>query len=206
MAGYQKFSATQPSKFGAHRPPNPPKSPKPGAGVQSDIRPLGELGALGGGPIQAPTLLPATRVSAPCAWSDAEEERAALVEYDGGAPRTWAEALARLDPARPPCDVLPHRWLQFIDDCGRFLDGGWADRAASVGWGPLELFGCDRERPFARIDHAGLLLLLNGGSLLALTRDTAVIETPTGARQTYHRHSIDVGRVMLAWEMADQEH
>ena len=71
----------------------------------------------------------------PDTWTDAQEERAAIVEYDGGAPRTWAEALARLDPSKPPGDVPSRRWLRFIDDCGRFLDGGWAERAAAFGWG-----------------------------------------------------------------------
>ena len=32
-------------------------------------------------------------------WGSAQEERAAVIEYDGRAPRNWAEALARLDPA-----------------------------------------------------------------------------------------------------------
>ena len=107
-------------------------------------------------------------------WTDAQEERAAIVEYDGGAPRAWAEALARLDPNKPPGDVPPQRWLRFIDDCGRFLDGGWAARAAAFGWGPLDLFGCDRERPFARVDHLGLLWLLNGGTIVELHRDRAM--------------------------------
>jgi hypothetical protein len=31
-------------------------------------------------------------------WSEAEEERAAIVEYGGGIPRTWVEGFARLDP------------------------------------------------------------------------------------------------------------
>jgi hypothetical protein len=68
-------------------------------------------------------------------WGEAEEERAAIAEYDGGAPRSWAVALARLDPARPPADVQSKRWVQFIDDCGRFLDEGWADRASALGLG-----------------------------------------------------------------------
>ena len=60
------------------------------------------------------------------------EERAAVIEYDGGAPRTWAEALAQLDL---PADVPLARWQQFVDDCGRFLDLGWANRAeARLGW------------------------------------------------------------------------
>ena len=134
-------------------------------------------------------------------WTDGEEERAAIIEFDGGAPRAWAEALARLDPDKPPGDVPARRWLRFIDDCGRFIDGSWAERATSLGWGPLDLFGCDRERPFARIDRLGLLWLLNGRKLLALTEDTAVIETSRSGRLNYRRGLTEVGRVVLAWEL-----
>lgn len=196
MGAYQKFSDTLRNKIGASTPPKPPKASKSA---------LGELGALGGGPVEARSLLTTTEGFVPeksvGGWSESEEERAALVEYDAGAPRAWAEALARLHPGQPPADVTPGRWLQFIDDCGRFLDAGWADRAAVLDWHPLNLFGCDRERPFARLDRAGLLWLLNGGKLVALTRDTAVIETSTGARQTYYRRPLEADRVVLAWEL-----
>jgi len=63
------------------------------------------------------------------------------------------------------------------------------------------LFGCDRDWPFARIDQAGLLWLLNGDHLIALTENTATIERRTGARQTYRRRPSGPGRV-LAWELA----
>ena len=100
-------------------------------------------------------------------WGELEEERAAITEFDGGARRPWAEALARLDPTNPPSDVPLARWQQFIDDCGRFFDLGWANLAEASGWGPLDLFGCDRERPLARYDHMGLLWILQGRKLLA---------------------------------------
>ena len=132
---------------------------------------------------------------------DAHEERAAIVEFDSNAPRAWAEALARLDPSKPPRDVPPRRWLRFIDDCGRFLDGGWAARAGVLGWGPLDLFGCDRERPFARVDHLGLLWLLNGSTITELHRNRAILETKRGVRQRYERHPVEVGCVVLAWEL-----
>jgi hypothetical protein len=114
---------------------------------------------------------------------------------------TATEGLARLDPAGPPCNVPVRRWVQFIDDCGRFLDGGWAARAAALGWGPLDLFGCDRERPFVRVDHLGLLWVLNGGTLVVLHRDRAILETERGVRQCYRRRPVEVGRVVLAWEL-----
>ena len=68
----------------------------------------------------------------------AREAKAALREIvENGAPRDWAKALTRLDPARPPADVPDGRWRSFIDDCGVFLDSGWAARAAALGWLPL---------------------------------------------------------------------
>lgn len=135
-------------------------------------------------------------------WTEAHDERAAIREFDGGAPRAWAEVLARLDRTKPPADVPPPRWLLFIDDCGRFLDGGWAARAAAFGWGPLNLFGCDRERPFARLDRLGLIWLVNGGAVVELHRDRAIIERQGGARQCYRRRPVEVGLVVLAWELA----
>ena len=133
-------------------------------------------------------------------WSDAVDERAAIVEQDAGAPRE-----CRLDPEQAPGDVPLKRWRRFVDDCGRFLDGGWAARAAALGWGPRDLFGCDRARPFARIDHAGLLWLLNGDRLVMLAPDAAVIETKSRARLTYRRRPIAYDRVILVWEL-DEHH
>jgi hypothetical protein len=137
-------------------------------------------------------------------WQTSFDERAATIEYDGGAPRAWAEALARLDPASPPRDIPPIRWLRFIDDCGRFIDDGWAARAEALGWGPLDLFGCNRDKPFARISQAGLLWLIEGRKLLALTGDTAAIATHSGGKLTYYRRQLEAGGV-LAWEMGSAE-
>jgi hypothetical protein len=134
-------------------------------------------------------------------WTDADAERAAIAEIDGGAPRAWAEALARLDAARPPGDVPVARWRQFIDDCGRFLDFGWATQAMRLGWQPADLFGCDRHKPFARIDRMGLLWLLNGRKLLALTDSTATIACANGVAQRYYRAPLPDGAV-LTWELA----
>jgi hypothetical protein len=134
-------------------------------------------------------------------WDGAEEERAAIIEHDGGIPRAWAEGFAQLDPHHPPGDVPPRRWQQFVNDVGRFLDSRFCAVAAAFGWTPYDLFGADRNRPFARIDQAGLLWLLNGDKLFALTQETATIERQTGARQTYRRKPSAPGRV-LAWELA----
>ena len=134
-------------------------------------------------------------------WSDTEEERAAIVEHDGGAPRPWAEAFARLDPTMVPPNVSQERWTQFIDDCGRFLDQGWATHAHGLGWGPLDLFGCDRERTPADDDHAGLLWRVEGGKLIIMSAYAAIIETASG-QKTFHRRNNHPGELALAWELA----
>jgi hypothetical protein len=135
------------------------------------------------------------------AWGNQEEERAAIVEHSGKIPRDWAEGFARLHPARPPRDVPLERWQQFLDDIAGFMDGGWAERAARLGWGPLDLFGCDRYQPFARIDYSGILWLLNGSKLVELDRHRAIIERGSGVRQTYRRKPVAVGEVVVPWEL-----
>lgn len=138
----------------------------------------------------------------PDTWTDAHEERAAIAEYDGGATRAWAEALARLDPARPPADVPADRWLQFINDAGSFLDGDWGAHAEALGWGPLDLFGCDRERPLANSDRDGLVWHLRGGKLVAISICAAIMRTSTGQKRVLQRRNNYAGELALAWELA----
>ncbi len=197
MSAYHKFSDTLQTEVRTLAPPKPAKAPKVDPiGAET----LGGLGALGEAGAETENL-PAPADSALAIWGDTEEERAALIEHNGAIPRAWAEGFTRLNPDRPPGDVLPRRWQRFVDDVGLFLDSPFCAVAAALGWGPLDLFGCDRDRPFARIDQAGLLWLLNSDKLIALSEHTATIETRSGARHTYRRKPEEPGRV-LAWELA----
>jgi hypothetical protein len=84
--------------------------------------------------------------------------------------------------------VAAHRWRQFLGDCNNFLTGGenWAERAAELGWNAATLFGCHRARPLAHPGGAGLLWAINGGRLLELHRDWAVIElAANGSRHVF---------------------
>jgi transcriptional regulator with XRE-family HTH domain len=98
-------------------------------------------------------------------------------------------------------DKAPTSTPDTFDDCGRFLDEGWAKRRGRAWVGPLDLFGCDRERPFDRIDELGLLWMLKGGTVVELHRNRAILQTASGATQTYRRRPVEVGRVVLAWEL-----
>jgi len=104
-----------------------------------------------------------------------------------------------------PPSISQERWAQFVDDCGRFLDQGWATHAGGLGWGPLDLFGCDRERPPADDDHAGLLWRVEGGKLVIMSAYSAIIETTTGQQRLFHRRNNRPGELALAWEMTPGE-
>ena len=197
MIQYRKFTETLKSAAAECLPPKLPKAPKLASDTGARVAALGGLGALARSRTKNQnSALPLSP------WTDAHEERAAVAEHDGGVPRAWAEGLARLDPANPPADVPARRWLRFIDDCGNFLNANWDVRAAALGWGPFDLFGCDRQRPFARIDHLGLLWLCDGGDVVELHRDRAILKSKGGAFQSYRRGSVEVGRVVLPWEIA----
>src|SRR5690349_17244654 len=87
-------------------------------------------------PTLSVALTPSAADHALAIWGEAEVERAAIPEYDGGIPRLWAEGFARLHHDRPPGDVPPKRWVALINDIGRFLDSQFCAIAAALGWGP----------------------------------------------------------------------
>jgi hypothetical protein len=94
-----------------------------------------------------------------------------------------------------PQYVQFERWQLAINDAEVFLNV-WADKAASLGWSVQDLFGLatvsakpgpNYQRLF-RYDQTGLVWLLQGRRVVALTKDTAVIETTTGT-VSYRRHN-----------------
>jgi hypothetical protein len=119
-------------------------------------------------------------------------------------PADWIVGVAKLDPERPPGDVPPGHWRRFIENCQTFLVSGWAARAAALGWDALDLFGADNHKPYARFDHAGLLWMVGGKSLIELSAESAIIETArAGVRLTFrlaaNRSRSEIG---LAWDLA----
>jgi hypothetical protein len=116
----------------------------------------------------------------------------------------WADGVARLAATAPPRNYPEHAWRQLIVDAERFLDG-WAQQAAALSWPAWELFGCHRRAPWGRIQGMGLVLLLRGDEIAALTATEAVIRTRTGAHQTYRRTPCDPlhpAERCLVWELS----
>lgn len=50
------------------------------------------------------------------------EERAAIIEYDGKAPREWAEQFADILASKRPAGVSELDWSWFLTRCGQIID------------------------------------------------------------------------------------
>ena len=142
-----------------------------------------------------------------------ENERRLSVTSADNAPQqhlktiaAWAAGVSSLRAMPPPSNYPQHAWEQLIVDAERFLDD-WAAQAAALDWTTWELFGCCRRAPWGRIQGMGLVLLLRGDEIAALTATEAVIRTRTGARQTYRRKPADPlhpAERCLVWELQDE--
>jgi len=127
------------------------------------------------------------------------EERAALVEYGADVPRDWAEGFARLAVAPPPAGLSHETWWAIVDDAARFLDD-WGRKAAAVGWSALDVFGVSTPAPRIGCEVAGLLPLIAGGTIVAISSSSATIRSPSGEEVVWLRRS-HPGAVAV-WELA----
>ena len=117
-------------------------------------------------------------------------------------PREWVEGVARLEQDRPPPDVPRHRWAQVVKDCHAFLNSPEAERAAQLGWRTTELFGCKPNYPLSYLGEAGLLWHVNGGRIVELHRDWAVIDRPVNRSQRIcYRRQMDQEKITLPWKL-----
>jgi hypothetical protein len=110
----------------------------------------------------------------------------------------WTEGILHmLSLSRPGC-IKPDRWRLIIADSHRLVDR-WGTLAVTLGWSTFDIFGAHPTHPVERLDYAGVVLLLHGDELVALTADTARIRTGSGTLLTYYRRPRS-GAVLL-WEL-----
>jgi hypothetical protein len=101
---------------------------------------------------------------------------------------------------RCPNHVPIGRWQQAVEDGRRFL-ARWGDQAEALGWTARDLFGLQtppaKPHPsysqLSRYDETGLIWLLHGRKVVALTEATAAIESSTGAVTVYRRFNSPLG-------------
>jgi hypothetical protein len=95
---------------------------------------------------------------------------------------------------RPPAYVPEDRWRQCVKDGSRFL-AKWGEQAERLGWSSTDLFGlapapsepAANYRRLSRYDLTGLIWLLEGREVLALTESTASIQNPNTGNVTIYR-------------------
>jgi hypothetical protein len=94
-------------------------------------------------------------------------------------------------------DLIPtDRWQQAVQDGRRFLSQ-WGEEARALGWTTRDLLGLasvpHEPRPsyqrLSRYDETGLVWLLRGRTVVALTESTASVESQTGMVTVYRKHN-----------------
>ena len=123
-----------------------------------------------------------------------------LLHVPPGVPEAWVQGVADLLAMARPASCPEAKWQVLREDAYHFLRGH-AARAHGLGWTALDLFGVHRERPWARLDVMGLVPLLDGARVTALSATEAVIEKPSGARLTFRRRGQVADEACLIWEL-----
>jgi hypothetical protein len=131
--------------------------------------------------------------------------RAASAEPDGNGCRVEIVELPQAQRYRrtfahlqlkPPALVDVARWRQCVEDGSKFLSV-WGEQAESLGWTSSDLFGLrippEQPHPSYRrlscYDCTGLVWLLEGRPVVAVTADKASIRHPTGRIAVYRKSS-----------------
>jgi hypothetical protein len=113
----------------------------------------------------------------------------------GSEQNPYASTIATFEAWCP--DLVPvDRWQQAVADGKTFL-ARWGDQAHALGWTARDLFGLhkppDKPHPsysrLSRYDETGLIWLLGGREVVALTEATAAIENLTRPITVYRRHN-----------------
>ncbi len=125
--------------------------------------------------------------------------RAALVSVPDGVPSDWAQGVCDLLVMPPHPAWTDEGWQTIREDAVQFLQQ-WAAQAHRLGWDGLDLFGVHRSRPAVRVDCMGLVPLLKGRSVLALTEDRAAIEAHHGT-VTYPRKAVRSVDQCPVWDL-----
>jgi hypothetical protein len=134
----------------------------------------------------------ATREAANCEKSEIRGRGSLISQFARLQQRLSLAAIESRCPDLVPSD----RWQLAVDDGRAFLTR-WGEQAEALGWTARDLFGLHMppERPhpsysrLSRYDEIGLIWLLRGREVIALTEATAVIQGSTGAITIYRRHN-----------------
>ena len=103
----------------------------------------------------------------------------------------------------PPHSAWPEdEWKLLREDALTFLRE-WAAQAHGLGWDALELFGVHSTAPRALLDCMGLVPLLRGSPVVAMTENHAAITGTWGSTLRFVNRK-RLGERCLVWELEDR--
>lgn len=114
-------------------------------------------------------------------------------------PPAWLNGYNLLCTMSPPSAYPQDRWKQLLSDAGAFVEK-WGSPAAALGWQPTDAFGVSPDAPDVRLDGMGLVPLLQGRNVCALTQDTARIDCGGGTTSTFTRKTMAADAILL-WNL-----
>ncbi len=173
-----------------------PSNPQTGAspsikGSQETLTPLTD--------ITDKSIPQAFKLTADKADERSQPARVVLLHCPPGVPEAWVQGAADLLAMACPASCPAARWEALREDAYHFLRDH-AGRAHELGWTALDLFGVHPEKPWVRFDCMGLVALLDGSRVMALSETEAVIEKPSGARVTFRRRGQVPDEACLIWQ------
>jgi hypothetical protein len=143
----------------------------------------------------APLVEPSAAYRATSAEADGATCKVTIVEIPAKGLR-YRRTFAHLQ-LKPPPHIPEDRWRQCITDGRAFLHR-WGETAQRLGWDSRDLFGLHtppaKPHPnynrLSRYDATGLIWLLQGRRVTALTAETAAIENPaTGSIMVFRKNN-----------------
>ncbi len=194
MRAFQRFNPEAPI----------PEFPKPKAAKAAKAAKAGEtLGnfsqGLAAGNQQKTSTLAGLATLAGVPFEKSRITRAVLLEVPDGVPEEWVQGVCDLMVMPPHPDWKEDDWRTLQDDALRFIRE-WAGQARRLGWESADLFGVHPTMPTVRFDCMGLVPLLQGRAVSALTKDSAAIKTASGRSLTFRRRASPPAERCLVWE------
>ena len=215
MKAFQRFNPEAPvpqfPKLGAAKPAKPAKPqgfrdfqpPKAHLKLAKAGGTLGDFSqGLAGGKPQEPAALAALGTLAGVSSEKSRITRAVLVEVPDGVPEDWVQGVGDLMVMLPHPDWTEDGWKTLREDALRFIQE-WAGQARRLGWEVADLFGVHPTKPRARFDCMGLVPLLKGRPVLAITDDSAAIRSVSGGTLTFRGGGAVAVARCLVWELRD---
>jgi hypothetical protein len=126
---------------------------------------------------------------------------AGLAAVDRAPPQDWQDALTRLEARARPDSIPTERWTQTVADAG-YLVREWAAALDRCGWTLTDVFSAHREKPLARYDAMGLVLLVEGRKIGPIDADRIAIRQRGGTVLHFRHSRLPTPETRMLWDLS----